>query len=76
MDLLLFVYWSKRINRRWRWNYREAGEGQKFRVQPFLKGWQEWRGQSPFPGGRFPYFRSGPQLLYPKRSVRSTQKII
>ncbi len=58
MDLLLFVYWPKRINRRWRWNYRETGEGQKFRVQTFLKGWREWRGRSPFPGGRFPYFRN------------------
>ena len=37
---------------------RERRAAKKFRVQPFLKGWREWKGQSPFPGTHFPYFRS------------------
>ena len=51
---------DKTQNWRWRGNYEETGGDQKFRVQPFLKGWQEWRGQSPFPGTPFPYFRNSP----------------
>ena len=35
-----------------------GGRHKKFRIDPFLKGSREWRGQSPFPGAYFPYFRS------------------
>ena len=45
-------------NRRWSRCYNETGEDQKFRIKPFLKGLREWKGQSPFPGAHFPYFRS------------------
>ena len=49
---------TKRKIRRWREHYEETCDSQKFRVQPFLKGWREWKGQSPFPGAYLPYFRS------------------
>ena len=54
----------ERKKRRCHWNHKETCGDQKFRVKPFLKGLREWRGQSPFPGAHFPYFRSRPQLLY------------
>ena len=48
----------KRKNRRWRQSYEKTGGNQKFRIDPFLKGSRDWKGQSPFPGAYLPYFRS------------------
>ncbi|HIR61731.1 MAG TPA: hypothetical protein IAB37_09180 [Candidatus Faecivivens stercoravium] len=52
------------------------GEDQKFRVQPFKKGWRASKEQSSLAGTHFLYFRSFSQLIRLKRSVRSTQKML
>ena len=63
-------------NRRWRCNHEATGEDQKFRVQPFLKGWRASKEQSSLAGTHFLYFRSFSQLIRLKRSARSTQKML
>ena len=40
---------------------QKGAKNQKF-YSIFFKKSREWRGQSPFPGAHFPYFRSCPQL--------------
>ena len=35
-------------NRRWRCNHEATGEDQKFRVQPFLKGWRASKSRAPW----------------------------
>ena len=39
----------------------KRGKSEKF-YSIFFKKSREWKGQSPFPGTHFPYFRSCPQL--------------
>ena len=42
---------------------KKRAQNEKF-YSIFFKKSREWKGQSPFPGAYFPYFRSWPQLCH------------
>ena len=64
--------------RRWRGNYEEPCEDQKFRVKPFLKGLRASKGQSPLAGSHLSYFQNFSQLhfleIYGAQHPKNAQK--